>query len=89
MGLGQLGSLYPLHEVGIGDLRAEPEHGGRDLRVKEGFGNLSGMEGEEIEILPSRVNHFFNIRVADQFPKRCERAFGLDGGKIYHSRDVL
>ena len=36
-----------------------------------------------------RTMNFFDVRVADQFPKRVQRAVGLHRWKIDHGRDVV
>src|SRR5689334_11848958 len=82
MGLVQFGSMNTLDQIGVGDLRAEAQHGRCDLSVEKRFGNLAGVERKEIEILTACMDHLFNLRIANQIPKWCERAVGLYGRKI-------
>ena len=57
-----------MYEIAIGNLRAEPQHGGGDLRIEKRLGNLAGMDGEEIKILAPGVNDLFHLRIANEFP---------------------
>ena len=78
-----------LYQVGIGDLRPKAQHGGRNLCIEKRLGNLPCMQRKQIEILSTRMNDFFHLRIADEFPKRTQRAVGLDGRKINHGRNIL
>src|SRR5690348_4794706 len=88
MGLVQFGSVDTLDQIGVGDLRAEAQHGRCDLSIEKRFGNLAGVEREEIKILTACMDHFFNLRIANQIPKWCERAVGLYGGEINDSSNL-
>ena len=82
MGFLQLRAVETLNQVRIGDLGAIPDHGGGDLRIEKWLRDLSGMDGKEIEILPSRMHDLFNLRVTDELPEDVERSARLHGGKI-------
>jgi len=81
--------MDPLDKIGIRDLRAEPQHGGGNLCIEERLGDLSGMQSKQIKILAAGMDDLFHLRIADQLPKGCESAVGLDGGKINHGGDVM
>ena len=74
--------MHPLDKIGVGDLRAEPHHRRGNLRIEEGFGDLAGMDRKQIEILPSRMHHFFDSRITHDLPERLQPSIRLDGRKI-------
>ena len=89
MRFGKFGTMDPLNKIGIRDLRAESQHGGRNLCIEERLGDLSGMQSKQVQILTAGMNDLFHVRIADQLPKWCERAIGLNGRKINHGGDVM
>ena len=89
MSLGQLGSMYALDQICIGDLRAEAQHRRSDLRVEKRLGNLPGMERKKVKILATRMHDFFDVWIADQVPKWGKRPLGLDGRKIDDGGNVM
>ena len=82
MGFRQLRAVEPLDQVRIGNLGAIPDHGGGDLGIKKRLRDLSCMEGEQIEVLSTGVENFFNLGITDEFPEHVERSAGLHGRKV-------
>jgi len=85
----EFGAMDPLHQIGISDLGAESQHGGGNLGIEKRLGNLASVQRKQIEILAACMDDLFHVRIADQFPKRSQRAVGLDGWKINDGRNVL
>jgi hypothetical protein len=82
MGFRELRTVESLNQVCVGDLGTIPDHGGGDLGIEKWFWDLPGMEGKQIEILPSGVDDFLNLAIADEFPEGVERSAGLHGRKV-------
>ncbi len=69
MGLVEFHTLDALDQVGIGGLRAVADHGGGDLRIEKRLRQTSGMVRKQFQVLPSRMQHFFNAGIADKLPE--------------------
>jgi hypothetical protein len=86
MGLREPGAVEPLNQVCIGDLSPIPDHCCGNLRIEERLGDLPGMCGKQVEILPSSMEYLFDFGVTDQLPEDIERSNRLHGREIDDSR---